>query len=142
MATLKAKGVKGYKHAARQVLPPPPLLGPPLSPPLLSPPYPKKTDPPLTHPPPQLRASDFQEFDYIFAMDSSNLRDTKRKQQLKAPDGKAKVLLFGEYSGGKVEEIEDPYYDGQEGFEKAYEQAVRFSRGFLEEVREKGGLKN
>ncbi|KFY39480.1 hypothetical protein V495_05923 [Pseudogymnoascus sp. VKM F-4514 (FW-929)] len=104
MATLKAKGVKGYKHAARQ-----------------------------------LRASDFTDFDYIFAMDSANLRDTKRKQQLKQPDGKAKVLLFGEYSGGKVEEVEDPYYDGQDGFEKAYEQAVRFSTNFLEELREKEG---
>ena len=112
---------------------------PPLSPP---PPFSLYRSP--TNPP-QLRTSDFQDFDYIFAMDSSNLRNTRRVQQLKAPDGKARVLLFGEYSGGKVEEIEDPYYDGQEGFEKAYEQAVRFSRGFLEEVRGKeseGGLKN
>lgn len=29
MATLKAKGVKGYKHAARQVFPTPPALFPP-----------------------------------------------------------------------------------------------------------------
>ncbi|ELR02855.1 hypothetical protein VC83_03067 [Pseudogymnoascus destructans] len=108
MATLKAKGVKGYKHAARQ-----------------------------------LRPSDFQEFDYIFAMDSSNLSGTCRIQQLKAPDGKARVLLFGEYSGGKVEQIEDPYYGDDDGFEKAYEQAVRFSTNFLEELRGKeGGLKN
>ncbi|OBT99757.1 hypothetical protein VE01_02238 [Pseudogymnoascus verrucosus] len=103
MATLKAKGVKGYKHAARQ-----------------------------------LRPSDFQEFDYIFAMDSSNLSGTKRIQQLKAPNGKAKVLLFGEYSGnGKVEQVEDPYYGGEEGFEVAYEQAVRFGTNFLEELRGK-----
>ncbi|OBT70458.1 hypothetical protein VE03_00015 [Pseudogymnoascus sp. 23342-1-I1] len=110
MATLKAKGVKGYKHSARQL-----------------------------HP------TDFTDFDYIFAMDRSNLSGTKRIQQLKStPEGKAKVMLFGEYSGtGRVEEVEDPYYDGQEGFEKAYEQAVRFSRNFLEGLRgEEAGVKN
>ncbi|KFY19161.1 hypothetical protein V491_04570, partial [Pseudogymnoascus sp. VKM F-3775] len=105
MATLKAKGVKGYKHAARQVLPP--SL------------YARNTGPPTN--PPQLHPSDFQTFDYIFAMDRSNLNDTLRKQKLKYPNGdsKAKVMLFGEYSGGKVEEIEDPYYGGEEGFERA-----------------------
>ncbi|KFZ12737.1 hypothetical protein V501_04073, partial [Pseudogymnoascus sp. VKM F-4519 (FW-2642)] len=91
-----------------------------------------------------LRPSDFQEFDYIFAMDSSNLSGTKRIQQLKAPNGKAKVLLFGEYSGNrKVEQVEDPYYGGEEGFEVAYEQAVRFGTNFLEELRGKeAGVKN
>lgn len=76
-------------------------------------------------------------------MDSSNLRNTKRVN--KSPSGgKAKVLLFGEYNGAsRAEEVEDPYYDGQDGFEKAYEQALRFSRNFLEEVREsQGELKN
>ena len=41
-------------------------------------------------------------------------------------------MLFGEYSGtGKVELISDPYYGGRQGFEKAYEQATRFSKNFL-----------
>jgi low molecular weight phosphotyrosine protein phosphatase len=76
--------------------------------------------------------TDFEDFDYIFAMDRSNLRDLKRLQERKA--GKAQVMLFGEHSGGKVEVVEDPYYGGTEGFELAYEQCMRFSKNFLKHV--------
>ena len=75
----------------------------------------------------KVRLTDFEEFDYIFAMDRSNLYDLQRLQQRK-PTGKAKVMLFGEHSGGKVEAVEDPYYGGTEGFEIAYEQCMRFSK--------------
>ncbi|KAK4448292.1 Low molecular weight phosphotyrosine protein phosphatase [Podospora aff. communis PSN243] len=82
----------------------------------------------------KVNASDFDKFDYIFAMDRSNLADLERMQQRKS-GGKAKVMLFGEYSGtGKAEVISDPYYGGRQGFEKAYEQATRFSKNFLREV--------
>lgn len=81
-----------------------------------------------------MNASDFDKFDYIFAMDRANLSDLQRIQQRKS-NSKAKVMLFGEYSGtGKAEVISDPYYGGQQGFEKAYEQATRFSTNFLKEV--------
>jgi low molecular weight phosphotyrosine protein phosphatase len=43
-------------------------------------------------------------------------------------------MLFGEFGGKKGEEVEDPYYGGEEGFEEAYRQAVRFSKGFLEKL--------
>jgi low molecular weight phosphotyrosine protein phosphatase len=82
----------------------------------------------------KLRSSDFDDFDYIFAMDDSNLRDIQREQR-KRPGSKAKVMLFGKYSGtGELEVVDDPYYGGNHGFEKAYEQAVRFSRNFLTDV--------
>lgn len=82
----------------------------------------------------KLRPSDFDTFDYIFVMDKSNLSDVQREQR-KKPGSKAKVLLFGEYSGtGKTEIVNDPYYGGDRGFETAYEQTRRFSRNFLREV--------
>ncbi|KAK4140607.1 cmgc mapk erk1 protein kinase [Dichotomopilus funicola] len=78
--------------------------------------------------------SDFDKFDYIFAMDRGNLEDLQRIQRRK-PNAKAKVMLFGEYSGtGKAEVISDPYYGGRQGFQKAYEQATRFSINFLKDV--------
>lgn len=51
----------------------------------------------------------------------------------------AEVRLFGDYNSdgtvnkqvGGGEEIEDPYYGGINGFEIAYEQAMKFSKGFL-----------
>jgi low molecular weight phosphotyrosine protein phosphatase len=82
----------------------------------------------------QVQKLDFDEFDYIFAMDRQNLSDLKRLQAMK-PGSKAKVMLFGEYSGSKrVEEIDDPYYGARDGFETAYEQATRFSKNFLKDV--------
>jgi low molecular weight phosphotyrosine protein phosphatase len=69
-------------------------------------------------------------------MDRSNLSDIQREQRKKSGGAsKAKVMLFGEYSGtGKAEIVDDPYYGGSEGFETAYEQATRFSRNFLADV--------
>ncbi|KAK1992579.1 phosphotyrosine protein phosphatase [Colletotrichum falcatum] len=79
--------------------------------------------------------SDFNKFDYIFAMDRSNLRDLQNLKQRGNPDSKAKVMLFGEFSGGRRPEVvEDPYYGGDEGFSKAYEQCTRFSANFLKHV--------
>ncbi|TGJ79021.1 hypothetical protein E0Z10_g9741 [Xylaria hypoxylon] len=79
----------------------------------------------------QLRDSDFKKFDYIFAMDNSNHSDIRRR--FKKLDGqKAKVMLFGEFSGtGRKEAIQDPYYIGGDSFEKTYEQCRRFSDNFL-----------
>ncbi|GJN67920.1 hypothetical protein PLIIFM63780_001907 [Purpureocillium lilacinum] len=78
--------------------------------------------------------TDFEKFDYVFAMDRSNLSDLQRLQRGN-PDAKAKVMLFGEFSGkGKAEVVNDPYYGGRDGFEKAFEQCSRFAKNFLNEV--------
>ena len=63
-------------------------------------------------------------------MDRSNLHDLQHLKQQK-PTSQAKVMLFGEHSGGGVEVVEDPYYGGSEGFDIAYEQCLRFSTNFL-----------
>ncbi|KAM7187366.1 Low molecular weight phosphotyrosine protein phosphatase [Rhypophila sp. PSN 637] len=83
----------------------------------------------------KVHPSDFDKFDYIFAMDESNL-DRLLHEKRSRPSTKAKVMLFGQYSGtGSAEVIDDPYYDdGNSGFERAYEQATRFSRNFLKDV--------
>ncbi|KAF8852160.1 phosphotyrosine protein phosphatase [Acephala macrosclerotiorum] len=81
----------------------------------------------------KVHTSDFQKFDFIFAMDRDNLRDLQRLQQRHG--GSAKVMLFGEFAGKKrAEEVDDPYYGGRDGFEMAYEQIVRFSKNFLKET--------
>lgn len=45
----------------------------------------------------------------------------------------AKVRLFGYYGARKDEQVEDPYYGGQAGFEKNYRQVVAFTKRFLVE---------
>ncbi|KAF4503956.1 hypothetical protein G6O67_008582 [Ophiocordyceps sinensis] len=78
--------------------------------------------------------TDLKEFDYVFAMDRSNLHDLQGLQRGN-PDTGAKVMLYGEFSGGaKAEVVNDPYYGGRDGFEKAFEQCSRFANNFLKEV--------
>lgn len=80
----------------------------------------------------KLRDSDFREFDYIFAMDNSNHSDIRRWRGRKTADGKAQIMLFGEFSGNdRKEVIQDPYYIGGDAFQKTYEQCRRFSENFL-----------
>lgn len=86
---------------------------------------------------------DMNEFDYIFAMDSNNLHDLQRIQRRvdsRGTKSKAKVMLFGEYSGKKrAENVEDPYYGVDNGFETVYEQVTRFSKNFLAKEVDKTG---
>jgi len=58
--------------------------------------------------------SDFDTFDHIFVMDQSNFKDVLNL----APDdvAKSKVALIL----GPSKEVPDPYYGGQDGFEKVY----------------------
>ncbi|PIB03031.1 Low molecular weight phosphotyrosine protein phosphatase [Cercospora beticola] len=86
---------------------------------------------------------DFQEFDYLLAMDRDNyddLRDmVKRagKRGLLDEEALKKVHLYGEFGGkSKKEEIGDPYYGGNEGFTTAYEQVVRCGEGLLKHIEE------
>ncbi|KAL4781486.1 phosphotyrosine protein phosphatase I superfamily [Aspergillus varians] len=113
MSTLRRHNIKNYNHAARKVT-----------------------------------RDDFLQFDYVIAMDKYNLEDllalrgsiisSSRKT---AADAKvADVRLFGDYGpGGTLHErigggevVQDPYYGGVNGFEEVYQQAVRFSKNFLD----------
>ena len=90
----------------------------------------------------KLRAQDFLDFDYIFAMDSENYEDINelkanvakaRKKRAELEDKPlAKVIMFGAYGGRSTdEEVDDPYYGGKNGFDVTFEQVSRFSKGFL-----------
>lgn len=65
-------------------------------------------------------------------------REAKRLGLGEDGEGLGKVMLFGEFGGkgGRKEEVEDPYYGGDDGFDVAYEQAVRFSKAFLKKLEE------
>ncbi|KAF2119396.1 phosphotyrosine protein phosphatase I superfamily [Lophiotrema nucula] len=109
MSTLEDNGITNYRHRARK-----------------------------------FHARDFEDFDYILAMDDDNLDHlqrlrTREVKKLGSDEGVGKVMLFGDFGGkkrrsGRGEEVNDPYYGGRDGFEIAYEQAVRFSKAFLEDL--------
>ncbi|WP_150298947.1 low molecular weight protein-tyrosine-phosphatase [Pseudomonas profundi] len=72
--------------------------------------------------------SDFAEFDLILAADHSNLQELLRR----APaDCAAKIRLFMSYAPNDGEEIPDPYYGGDQGFEGVLDMLERASQGLL-----------
>ncbi|KAG2748804.1 phosphotyrosine protein phosphatase [Suillus brevipes Sb2] len=89
-------------------------------------------DVPISHSARQVRGSDFTSFDYILAADGSNLRALERHVG-HSEGSKATVKLWGSYLPDN-KPIPDPYYGGLDGFKDVYEQCVKLSNAFLDEV--------
>ena len=123
MSTLRKHNIRGYEHGARRVT-----------------------------------SQDFYDFDYILAMDRWNLKDLEKMQRRairekgqKEKKAKAKVMMFGAFGRDPDlmdkdgiwgdEEVVDPYYGADDGFEVVYRQCVRFTEGFFKEVLEKRDAK-
>ncbi len=66
----------------------------------------------------QVRESDFDNFDIIIGMDQSNI--SRLRSMAPTVEAESKILpmaaFFGDYSA--YDHVPDPYYDGDEGFEK------------------------
>ena len=81
----------------------------------------------------QLRPSDFDQYDYILAMDKSNLRNV---EAIKPGNTNATVKLFMDYAPQvAVSEVPDPYYDGR--FDEVYDLVKAASEGLLKDIQEK-----
>lgn len=68
----------------------------------------------------QFTVADFDTFDEIYAMDESNLRNILALARTK--EDEEKVSLFLNLSTpGEDRSVPDPYFGGEEGFEKVYQ---------------------
>lgn len=67
----------------------------------------------------QLTAKDLIDFDHIFVMDEQNLINARALCTSK--DQQLKINLLTKASGINVAEVPDPYYGGQEDFEKVFD---------------------
>lgn len=87
----------------------------------------------------QIQPEDFRRFDYIIAMDQSNLQDLQR--YLEGVGGNAALYLLREFDpkGGPGAEVPDPYYGGPDGFEAVYAMVERSCRGLLDHVLAESG---
>ena len=71
----------------------------------------------------KVKVEDFENFDYVLAMDDDNLVDLrdlvtriKKKGTLSGGEAK-KIYLYGAFGGNsQKEEVIDPYYGGRDGF--------------------------
>ncbi|EJM65322.1 low molecular weight protein-tyrosine-phosphatase [Pseudomonas sp. GM55] len=72
----------------------------------------------------QVTRADFANYDLILAMDNSNLRHLKA---LQPAQGKAELDLFLRRYQSPIDEVPDPYYDGEQGFEQVLDLIERAS---------------
>ena len=82
----------------------------------------------------RVRSEDFHEFDYIFAMDRSNLRDLRDLES--RTDGGALLKLFREFDPQRDGDLDvpDPYYGGTDGFDLMFEMIDRTCEAFVEHL--------
>jgi len=82
----------------------------------------------------QLSKEDFYTFDYILAMDRSNLRDIENLKARVAPDSKAQIRLMREFDSQKDEtlEVADPYYGTMADFVTCFKTVYRSAKSLLD----------
>ena len=89
----------------------------------------------MTHLGRQVSAHDFQEFDYIFAMDDSNL---KNLLQICPEKYVNKISLLTEYARNKkYQSVPDPYYGQAADFELVLNIIEDCAAGFIEKLSSK-----
>lgn len=81
-----------------------------------------------------VQPNDFQEFDYILAMDKENL---SLLQQRSPQQHLSKIQLFMQYStqADADAEVPDPYFGGHQGFELVLDMVEEASQGLLAHLR-------
>ncbi|OQX13046.1 MAG: phosphotyrosine protein phosphatase [Thiothrix lacustris] len=81
----------------------------------------------------KVTAADIEEFDYVLAMDRTNLEDL---QDLVADSQRERVRLFMTFAERwKVDEVPDPYYGGDSGFERVLDMVEDAAAGLLDHIR-------
>ncbi len=80
----------------------------------------------------QVRLSDLDRFDLILAMDTDNRQELL--DRARTPEQRAKIRLLRDFdpASPRNASVPDPYYDGDEGFEKTYRVVEAGVRGLLQ----------
>lgn len=77
--------------------------------------------------------SDFEKFDYILAMDDSNLSNLRGMSPSQYQD---KIKLFLDYASVEDKEVPDPYYGGKRGFELVLDLIEEASDGLITHIQQ------
>jgi len=80
----------------------------------------------------QVALIDFESYDYILAMDNSNYEILVAQSPAHA---KSKIKLFMDFASiSKLQEVPDPYYGGQRGFQIVLDLIEDASKGLLADI--------
>ncbi|MBO85222.1 MAG: phosphotyrosine protein phosphatase [Deltaproteobacteria bacterium] len=85
-------------------------------------------------------SADWNRFEYVLAMDRSNLRNLRRLPGAHGFTGT--LALFRDFDPESPAESDtpDPYYGGADGFDEVLDICERGCRGLLEQIRSEHGL--
>ena len=85
----------------------------------------------------QFNNNDFNEFDLIYVMDTSNYNDVTKMTS--DPEKLIKVkLILNENHPKENRSVPDPYYGGDDGFEKVYQMLDKACNSIIEKIRSNG----
>lgn len=68
----------------------------------------------------KFKKSDFEDFDFIYVMDNQNYKDVLALAESETHKNKVQLILEELFPGERVD-VPDPYYGGQDGFEKVFD---------------------
>lgn len=82
---------------------------------------------------------DFERFDYVLAMDSSNLEDLV---SIAPPETRHKIKLLRSFDPAAPRDasVPDPYYGGDDGFDEVLDQCLAACAGLLNHIRREHSL--
>lgn len=94
----------------------------------------------LAHKARQFNVNDFEDFDYILAMDNSNLQNILKLKP--AHIDKCEICLMRDFDevAKASKDVPDPYFGGDEGFQEVFEILERANSKFLDHLLEKHQL--
>ncbi|MCL7945776.1 low molecular weight protein-tyrosine-phosphatase [Marinobacter sp. ATCH36] len=81
----------------------------------------------------QFRGEDLDQFDYVLVMDRQNLADVR---DIWRQNGGTEPALFLKFGSSGHDEVPDPYYGGDQGFEHVLDLINEASEGLLRHIRE------
>lgn len=81
----------------------------------------------------QVQVCDLDDFDYVLVMDKANLREVVR---LSSEGQRDRIHLFMKFANRwQEDEVPDPYYGGNDGFERVLDMVEDAAEGLLEHIR-------
>jgi protein-tyrosine phosphatase len=87
----------------------------------------------------RVRLEDFFEFQFVFAMDGSNLQDLQDLESGSESHAVIRLLLeFDPEAAGELD-VPDPYYGGPGGFDNVYEMVDRACEALVEHLEQQLG---
>ncbi|MDL5048735.1 low molecular weight protein-tyrosine-phosphatase [Oscillatoria amoena NRMC-F 0135] len=88
----------------------------------------------------QLTVDDLQDFDYILAMDQSNYEHILHLGRHHHPGNKVSLVRKFDNSG-TAQDVPDPYYGGERGFQEVFEILDHSLEGFIKHLKQNERIK-